>query len=171
LAVSEGVRKRHYPNAKAHPATELVALRTGSFTARLCRTCVKFEIEVKTYAGGPWWTHAGSCAVCGIEVYLNPSETMKRKRDPATTLLCASTCGRVRRVSARAAIRAAQEAELRAEEEKAEARRQERQRTDQLVLSLWPEDEAYKSAERKRGRPRGSKNKPKPSQSYDQAAE
>ena len=77
-------------------------------------------------------------------VYLNPSETMKRQRYPETTLLCASTCGRVSRVSSRAAIRAEPEAALRAEREAIEARRQERQLQDQLILDLWPEDEAYR---------------------------
>jgi hypothetical protein len=37
-----------------------------------------------------------------------------------------------------------QEAELRAEREAAEARRRERQRTDQLIAELWPEQEAFK---------------------------
>jgi Family of unknown function (DUF6011) len=144
LAVSEGVRKRHYPNAKPHPATELVALRTGSFTARLCRACIRSELG-HSYSGGPWWTHAGYCAACGIEVYLNPAETLKRKRAPNIRLLCASTCGRVPRLSARAAIRAAQKADLQLEQERTEARRRERQRTDQLISAAWPENEAFKN--------------------------
>jgi hypothetical protein len=143
LAVPWHIRKKYYPNLRPHPATELVALRTGSYTARLCKGCAKSAFG-STYPGGPWWTRAGCCAVCGIEVYLNPSETMKRERHPETKVLCGSTCGRATRVSSRAATRAAQEAELQAERERAEARRKERQRTDQLISDLWPEDEAFK---------------------------
>ena len=139
LALPEHIRNKHYPYVRPHPATELVALRTGSFTARLCRECVKSQLS-QSYPGGPWWTRAGCCAVCGIEVYLNPSETLRHKRDPETKLLCKSSCGRTPRVSARAT----QEAELQAEREAAEARRRERQRTDQLILALWPEEEAFK---------------------------
>jgi hypothetical protein len=142
-AVPDHTRKRHYPNAESHPATEFVALRTGSYTARVCKRCVKSDLS-KTYSGGPWWTRAGCCAVCGIEVYLNPSETMKRERHPETKLLCSSTCGRTKRLSSRAATRAAQEAELQAEQERAEACRKERQRTDELIAELWPEEEAFK---------------------------
>ena len=58
--------------------------------------------------------------------------------------ICSSTCGRVSRVSSRAAIRAEREAALRAEREAIEPRRQERQLQDQLILDLWPEDEAYR---------------------------
>jgi hypothetical protein len=37
-----------------------------------------------------------------------------------------------------------QEAELKAEREKAEARWKERQRTNRLIAELWPEEEAFK---------------------------
>jgi hypothetical protein len=139
IATPEYIRNRWYPNVRPHPATELIALRTGTYTARLCRACAKAELA-KSYPGGPWWTRAGCCAVCGIEVYLNPAETWNRTRHPDTKLLCKSSCGRTPRVSARAM----QEAELRAEREAAEARRRERQRTDQLIAELWPEQEAFK---------------------------
>jgi hypothetical protein len=148
LATPEHIRKRWWPNVRSHPATELVALRTGTYTARLCKRCVESQLG-HTYPAGltgepkRWWTRAGRCAVCGIEVYLNPSETWKRERHPEAPLLCASTCGRVARVS-RAAIRAAQEAELAVEREEAQARRRERQRTDRLIAELWPEEEAFK---------------------------
>jgi hypothetical protein len=140
--IPEGVRRRHYPDARSHPATELVALRTGSYTGRLCKACARFELS-RTYPGGQWWSWAGCCAVCGTEVYLNPSEKMKRERNPEAQLLCSSACGRAPRVSSRAAIRALQEAELQAERESADAKRKERQRIDQLINELWPEDEAY----------------------------
>lgn len=141
FAQPDHIRKKHHPHAKSHPATELVALRTGSYTARLCRRCVKSELT-HTYPGGLWWTHAGRCAVCGIDVYLNPAQTLQRTREPEpkTKLLCKSSCGRTSRVSARAL----QKAELEAEREAAETRRQERQRTDQLIAERWPEQEAFK---------------------------
>jgi hypothetical protein len=142
VPVPEHIRRKHYPYARPHPTTELVALRTGAYTARLCKRCAKSELAT-TYPGGTWWTRAGCCAVCGVEVYLNPSETMRRRRDPEMTLLCSSKCGRPKRVSSHAAIRAAQEAELQAERESVEARRKERQRVDQLILELWPEEEAF----------------------------
>jgi hypothetical protein len=138
----EHIRKKYYPDLTPHQATELVAFRTGSYTARLCKRCAASEL-VHTYPGGTWWTLAGACAVCGIEVYLNPAMTHERRRHPETNLLCASNCGRRPRVSSRAAIHAEQEAALRAEQEAIEARRQERQRQDQLILALWPEEEAW----------------------------
>ena len=55
LAQPEHIRKRHYPHAKSHLVTELVALRAGSYSARLCRRCVKSELS-HTYPGGLWWT-------------------------------------------------------------------------------------------------------------------
>jgi hypothetical protein len=143
----EHIRKRWYPNWPSHPATDLVAFRTGSYTVRVCKRCAEFELYATRHTrhpNDPWWTRAGCCAVCGVEVYLNPSETRKRERHPEAALLCASTCGRQKRLSARAAMRAAQEAELKAEREKAEAGRQERQRTDRLIAELWPEEEAFK---------------------------
>jgi hypothetical protein len=143
MATPEHIRKKYFPMIEPHPATELVALRTGSYTARLCKACVKYELSY-TYPGGPWWTRAGCCAVCGVEVYLNPSETRHRKQHPEEKLLCSSKCGRAPRISARAAARAAQEAELQAEQEAAEAKRKERQRIDQLISDLWPEAEAFK---------------------------
>jgi len=139
-----GVRKKHHADVKPHLVAELIAFRTGSYTARLCKACADAQCT-HNYPGGPWWTLAGLCARCGIEVYLNPSETCHRKRNPDAQLLCSTKCGRVPRRSARAEIRALQEAELRAEQEKAEARRKERQRTDQLINDLWPEDEAYQA--------------------------
>jgi hypothetical protein len=159
FCVPEAVRKKYYSNVRPHLVTELIALRTGSYTARLCKDCAKFELERQTHkidpsqsspnraafipSGRPWWTRAGFCAVCGIEVHLNPSLEMQRKRHPEMQLLCSSTCGRAPRRSSRAAIRALQEAELQAEQDRAEARRKERQRTDQLINDLWPEDEAF----------------------------
>lgn len=140
IATPEHIRKKHYPYARSHPATELVALRAGSYTALLCRRCVTSELS-HTYPGGLWWTRAGCCAVCGIDVYLNPSLTWQRAREPEpkTKLLCKSSCGRTPRVSARAM----QEAELQAEREAAEVRRRERQHTDQVIAELWPEEEAF----------------------------
>jgi hypothetical protein len=131
--------------ARPHLVTELaVAFRTGSYTARLCKSCAKPQFS-HSYPGGPWWTRAGPCAVCGIEVYLNPSETMHRKKNPEKPILCSSACGREPRLSKRETIHAAREAELKAEQEKADARRKERQRTDQLINDAWPEDEAFQT--------------------------
>jgi hypothetical protein len=119
VCASEGVRKRYYPDAKPHPAKVLIAFRTGSYTARLCRDHAKTQFSHKTYAAippvsgadycklvenGQWWTRAGLCSVCGIEVYLNPSEKRIREKNPERQLLCSTTCGRAPRRSSREAM-------------------------------------------------------------------
>lgn len=145
LLVPEHMRAKHYPNVQPHQAAKLLAFRTGTYTVKVCEACARFDLQ-QTYPGGQWWTRAGTCAACGIDVYLNPSETLAlQRRQRHDTLLCSSKCGRTSHISSRAALRAAQEAELRAEQQAAEARRQERQRQDQLILALWPEEEAYPS--------------------------
>jgi hypothetical protein len=57
LDAPEHIRKRWYPNVRPHPATELVALRTGSHTARVCKRCAESELG-HSYPGGQWWTRA-----------------------------------------------------------------------------------------------------------------
>ena len=152
LLAPEHIRKKYYPNVQPHRAAKLLAFRAGSYTVKVCEACASVELK-QTYPGGQWWTRAGTCVSCGIDVYLNPAMTLQRRRHPETILLCISNCGRSWRVSSRAAIRAEQEATLRAEREAIEARRQERQRQDQLILALWPEEEAYRPRVREKARP------------------
>ena len=139
VIVPAHILKKYY-HVKPHPATELVAFRTGSYTAKLCAECARSHFNDR-YPGGPWWTWVGNCTVCDIAVHYNPSMTLHFTRHPAP-IICSSRCGQAPKTD-RAATRAEQQALLFAEQA-IEARRQERRRTDQLIEESWPEMEAYK---------------------------
>jgi hypothetical protein len=149
VPVPDHIRRRFYADLPGHEATEFVAFRMGGNTVCLCIRCATLLLGGSAVGD---WTRAGHCAICGITVYLSRLARIRHRRN-LVRLVCSPKCGRT--LNARLHHRRPQryrhsetepmrKAAMAADEAIAQAKRLERQRTDQLILQLWPEEEAYR---------------------------